>query len=168
MSLPRAIAVSDEHLYLAAANDASIATFKLKRNGRPVFQRCLSADTDLGPGDLGVCANTPAAGEFQNDTGLDGMRDLEIKGRNLYASAQFDSSVVTFNRNPRTGRVGFARCITGETESNVACREAGVPAAGGENSGLDEAETVAVSRDARFLYAGIERDDAIARFKRKR
>jgi 6-phosphogluconolactonase (cycloisomerase 2 family) len=169
LSLPRALALSDTHLYAVAANDGAIARFKLKRSGRPVFQGCLSADTDLGPGDLGVCKLTPVASEFNQNTGLDGMRDLEIKGRNLYTSAQFDAAVTTFNRDPQTGRITFARCITGESESNVSCAELATAAGNfGQNSGLEQVETVAVSRDGRNLYGGVEGDDAIARFKRKR
>jgi hypothetical protein len=172
MSLPRAIAVSGEHLYLVAANDVAITTFKLRRSGRPVFQRCLSADADLGPADLGVCGLTPTASVFPQDSGLDGMRDLEIKGRNLYASAQFDSSIVTFNRNPSNGKVSFARCRTGETNTGPtgtgACAPMPLTTGSGDDTGLGGVETVAVSKDGRSAYGGVEGDDAVARFMRKR
>lgn len=172
LNLPRALAVSRDQLYAAGSNDSSIARFKIKSTGKLAYKSCLSADSDFGPAGTGVCKLTPTANALASDTGLDQIRDLELSadGRFLYAAAQSDSAITTFKREHASGKVSFARCVSGDTDLGAAGTDAcdTIPSAiqFGDNSGLGGVETVAVSLDGRSVYGGVEGDDAIARLTR--
>ena len=170
---PLGIVVKGEDLYAVAGNDAALARFSMNGQGRLSFESCLSGETETGPAGTDACRLSPTATAGALASGMNGFRDLELKGRNLYASAQGDSSLVTFMRNAATGSVKFARCLTGDalagpTESE-ACRIAGgAGSLGGVSSGLQKLETIAVSPDGRNVYGAAEQDDAISRFKHSR
>jgi 6-phosphogluconolactonase (cycloisomerase 2 family) len=66
------------------------------------------------------------------------------------------------------GDLDFAGCISGETASDEGtCTLIPDDGANGDGSGLDGAESVAVSRDGEWVYAVAPFDDSIARFRRK-
>ena len=172
IDLPRALTLAGGNLYAVGANDASLVQVKIKNSGRHRFVRCITASTDTGPGGSGACAAIRTASVNAASSGLDAIRDLEMKGRNLYTAAQNDDAVATFVRNRRTGGVRFQRCVTGNTgvgpTGSDACAQIPSATAAGLNSGMDGLETIAVSRDGASLYGLAEQDDAIARFKRDR
>lgn len=175
LNFARALVASRKTVYSVGAVDYSLARFKRNiHTGKLTYKGCLSADTDLGPAGTGACSLTPTANAVGDNTGLSQMRDLELSadGRSIYASAQGDSSVVTFKRKPSTGAVSFARCITGDTDvgpsGSGACTAIPAAVQFGLSSGLQGVETVAISPDGRSLYGGVADDDAVARFKRAR
>jgi 6-phosphogluconolactonase (cycloisomerase 2 family) len=172
IELPRALTLNAGHLYAVGANDASVVHFRIKNSGRLGFVRCITGSNLAGPGGSGACAAIRTASANGNGSGLDAIRDLEIKGRNLYTAAQGDDAIATFVRKQDTGRVRFQRCVTGSTDlgptGNGACAQIPSATAGGLNSGMDGLETIALSREGASLYGAAEQDDAIARFKRTR
>jgi 6-phosphogluconolactonase (cycloisomerase 2 family) len=97
---------------------------------------------------------------------------LSRDGRSLYVAATSDAAIARFLRNPRTGRIRFGGCITGETESgpggSKACRRIQGIQPAGDGSGLDDARGLALSPDGAWLYGVASDDDAIFRFKRSR
>jgi hypothetical protein len=97
---------------------------------------------------------------------------LSRDGRSLYVAATSDAAIARFARNPRTGRIKFGGCITGETESGPggsgACRRIAGATVAGDHSGLDDARGLALSPDGKWLYGVASDDDAIFRFKRSR
>jgi 6-phosphogluconolactonase (cycloisomerase 2 family) len=172
LDLPRALTLAAGNLYAVGANDSSLAHFRIKSSGRLGFVRCITGSTLVGPAGSGACAAIRTASASGFASGLSGVRDLEMKGRNLYTPAQNDDAVATFVRNPDTGRVRFQRCVTGSTDvgptGSGACAKIQSATAAGVNSGADGLETIALSRDGASLYGVAEQDDAIARFKRTR
>jgi 6-phosphogluconolactonase (cycloisomerase 2 family) len=172
IELPRALTLNAGHLYAVGANDASLVHFRIKNSRRLDFVRCITASTLVGPGGSGACAAIRTASANGNASGLDAIRDLEIKGRNLYTAAQGDDAIASFARSRDTGRVRFQRCVTGSTglgpSGSGACAQIPSAAAGGLNSGMDGLETIALSREGSSLYGASEQDDAIVRFKRER
>ena len=98
-----------------------------------------------------------------------------MTGRSLYSASGNDDAVARFRRDRDTGQLTYRDCITGETESGPAggggtdaCTAIPNASAAGANSGLDDLEAVALSRDGKFLYAASGDDAAVARFRRNR
>ena len=80
-----------------------------------------------------------------------------------------------FKRDRDTGKLTYKGCITGESESGPpggggtgACKAIPAASSGGQSSGLDDLEVVAMSRDGKTLYAAAGDDAAVARFRRDR
>ena len=144
----------------------------MRKSGRLAFVRCITASSQVGPDGSGACSAIRTASANAITSGLSGVRDLEMKGRHLYAAAQFDDAIATFVGRPATGRVRFQRCITGNSDvgpgGSAACAQIRSATIGGMNSGMDGLETIALSRDGTSLYGAAEQDDAVARFKRAR
>lgn len=168
---PESIALSadGESLYLAAANDSAVARFKrAPRSGKLTYRDCITGDSDVGPGGSGACAETPHAAVGGQDSGLDDLRLMALSrdGRSLYVTSADDDSVASFKRNPRTGKLRFQDCITGETESDPACRTIPHATSGGASSGLYSPKSLVLSRDGKWLYTASTDDAALGRFKR--
>ena len=172
IELPRTLALNARSLYAFGANDASLVHFRIKTSGRLAFVRCITGSNLVGPDGSGACAAIRTASANATASGLDGVRDLEMKGRHLYAAAQGDDAIATFVIQPDTSRVRFQRCVTGSTDvgpsGSAACAQIPGATVAGLNSGMDGLETVALSREGTSLYGAAEQDDAIARFKRNR
>ena len=78
---------------------------------------------------------------------------LSGDGKSLYAAAGDDAAVARFRRKRDTGRLTYRGCLSGDSES--ACREIpdATPGGFGEESGLDNPQSLALSGDGRSLYA---------------
>lgn len=82
------VSPDDRHLYVAATDDNAIVVFKIKRSGK---LRQIQAKVDGGSG-----------GDL-----LDSPYDVAVTpdGRSVYAEGYDDDAVVSFRRNPRTGKL---------------------------------------------------------------
>jgi DNA-binding beta-propeller fold protein YncE len=80
-------------------------------------------------------------------------------GKSLYAASFEDDAIARFNRNTISGALTFAQCFDDEDTDPEGAKCTNAP-------GLDGAQGVTVSEDARSLYAASGFDDAIARFDR--
>jgi hypothetical protein len=155
-------------LLVAAAGDSAIASFvRDPATGTLGYLGCLSGETQSGPAGSDACSLVAGAASNGSDSGLNGMRDLELSpdDRSFYVAAQFDGSVAIFDRDhDRTFRL--SGCVTGRLTLG-ACAPAASATASGDNSGLFDPETVAISSDGRSLYANVEADSAITHFSRE-
>ena len=82
------------------------------------------------------------------------MRSIAISadGVSLYVSAQFDSALGNFDRDPATGAVSFDNCMTGDTERRL--RPDPERDQRRHRSGMFDLETVALAPDDSSLYGG--------------
>jgi hypothetical protein len=152
---------------VAAGNDAAIASFtRDATTGALTHRGCLSGETDTGPAGTDACSQTPTAATGAVDSGLRGLRDLELAadGMSFYVAAQFDGAVTAFDRSP-DGTFRFDSCFTGRLGS--ACNPIPGATVSGAASGLADPETVALAADGSSLYASVEADAALARFARE-
>jgi DNA-binding beta-propeller fold protein YncE len=168
LSDARGLAISPDQrwLYGVATDDDSIFRFqRSKRNGRLTYRGCISGDSNA------ACRPADDTSSGGGDTGLDQLRSLAITrdGRSVYVASRDDDGVVEFRRSLRTGKLDQKRCHSGNlgAAGGDPCISAGVPAALGEDSGLDAAEGVAVSRDGRTVYLTAALDSSVVRFRRK-
>jgi 6-phosphogluconolactonase (cycloisomerase 2 family) len=167
---PRAMAISadGESAYAIGANDAAILSFdRNPATGTLTYLGCVTGEESSGSAGTGACALLPTATALGDNSGFNGMRSMGISpdGVSLYTSAQFDDALATFDRDSSTGALTFDRCVTGDTD--VACAALPFANPGGEDSGFDELETIALSSDGRSLYGASEFDDAVSRFDRE-
>ncbi|HYV15940.1 MAG TPA: beta-propeller fold lactonase family protein [Conexibacter sp.] len=96
-------------------------------------------------------------------TGLPAMSDLtdvavSPDGRSVYVTSYTSASITRFDRDPATGKLTRAGCIT----SAMGCGSAAVDG----KPGLDGARSVAVSADGHSVYVVGETADAVAAFAR--
>ena len=96
---------------------------------------------------------------------------LSGDGKSLYTASGGDDAVARFRRNRDTGRLTYRGCISGETQSggggSGACSAISGASSFGENSGLDDLESVALSGDGKSLYVAAGNDAAVGRFLRR-
>ena len=102
-----------------------------------------------------------------------GLADLESvapsgDGKSVYAAAGDDGAVARFRRDRDTGKLTYRGCISGDDES--ACKETrfATPGGFGEQSGLDNPQSLALSGDGKSLYVASLGDSAVGRFRRER
>ncbi len=98
------------------------------------------------------CAHTAA--------GLYGAHSVGVSpdGASVYAAGEGDSAVVHLQRNPATGALAPAGCVSDDGGGDPGCDHSAV--------GLDGVDSVAVSPDGTSVYAASLDDDAIVRFDR--
>ncbi len=106
--------------------------------------------------------NPPEGGESCNRStdGLDGVTSITVSpdNKSVYATSQFDSAIVRFDRNTTTGALSAQGCIDDNSDAVAACPSS--------TAGLREAWSVAVSPDNKSVYAVGRYSDAIVRFDR--
>lgn len=131
--------------------------------GALTYRDCLSGETNSTS-----CSHVPGATATGSGSGLQGIRDLELSpdDRSVYLAAQFDGSVAEFDRNTATGAVSFSGCHTGSLALTT-CAAITSATANGDNSGLFDPETLALTTDGDSLYANVEADTSIAHFTRE-
>jgi 6-phosphogluconolactonase (cycloisomerase 2 family) len=159
-----AVSPDGRHVYVIGAGDDAIARFaRNTQSGFISFAGCLSAETQSA----GACAQFPGAASAGSNTGFDRPTALSLSpdGENLYVSSRDDDAITTLNRNPASGALSWAGCLSGEFESG-GCSQ--VPSAfpAGANSGLDRLLSVTVSDDGQSLYAAAHFDDGVVTFDR--
>ena len=128
---------------------------------------CLTGDTQVGPSPgSGACTLTPGAVPNGTNSGLGQLSDpvTSADGKNVYA-ATFNG-VATFNRDPATGALTFAGCISGDQNPDDPCSEIPGATENGFGSGLGSASGIAMSADDQNLYVTASGDDAVATFSR--
>ena len=83
---------------------------------------------------------------------------LSKDGTSLYSISEGDDAIVRFDRSTTTGALTPKGCIDDNDELNDDCARS--------TNGLASAASLAISQDAKSLYAAGEEDDAIVVFKR--
>jgi len=86
-------------------------------------------------------------------------------GRHVYTVSESGNFVLRFDRNPGTGTLTLAQCITG-SDATPGCSAIPTSTADGSGSGLDEPSGIAISPDDEYVYVSAAGDDAIAQFTR--
>jgi 6-phosphogluconolactonase (cycloisomerase 2 family) len=172
---PRRIVISADgtSLYVSSPRRGALAEFRRDpATGALTFQGCLSAaNRGTGPGD--PCRYVPQANDIGVNTGLDGMAEIALSpdGTGLYGVSTYDNSVSAFSRDPVTGTLSFASCLSGDSELGKdfavpdPCGDvpAAVPHSSG--SGLTKPRGIAISGDGRSLFVAAPGDAAIDRFR---
>ncbi len=161
-----AVSPDGRHVYVIGAGDDAIARFaRNTQSGFISFAGCVSAETQSSV----LCEQFPVASSAGSNTGFDRPTALSLSpdGENLYVSSRDDDAITTLNRNPASGALSWAGCLSGEFESG-GCSQ--VPSAfpAGANSGLDRLLSVTVSDDGQSLYAAAHFDDGVVTFDRNR
>ena len=138
------------------------------------YRGCITGEGQSGPFGTDACAAIASASSGGGGSGMDGAESLVLSqdGKSLYYSASGDDAIVHFRRNPRTGKLRYRGCITGDTDAGPtgtgACRQIPSATAFGGLSGLDDPRQAVVSPDGRSLYVVSAADDSLARFSRNR
>lgn len=163
----RAVVVSPDgtSVYTAAALDDAVARFdRDPLSGALAYRGCITGTTDIDP----ACTELAGATATGEDSGLSLVNALAISpdGTSLYATSPSDDAIVRFDRDPSTGVLTFADCLTGETQSEDACTPIADAAPSGYESGLDRPWALTVSADGRSVYAVALADDAVVHFER--
>ncbi len=134
------------------------------------YQGCITGNEQVGPSGSDACAAIPAAagtlsGQY---SGLDRLESIAVSpdGASVYVVAgSWDDAIASFDRDPSTGAVTYAGCLSGDF-NNSGCFAIESATAGGTDSGLNHPESVAVSPDGRSVYVTSRFDDAISHFAR--
>ncbi len=169
---PASLAFSPDgrFVYVAARGDAAVSTFARSPNGSLRFQSCLTGGISAFiSGFESPCAQV--APDNSHGSGLRGINRIVLSpdGTSLYASSPTTSSVTEFRRDPVSGRLTFAGCITGESRGlgpGNPCRAIPLAQEAGFDSGMWLIERLAISRDGRSLYGAARGDDVVPAFSR--
>ena len=152
---------------LAASSLASGAV------GGLTYRGCITGETESGPpggGGTGACKAIPDASSDGENSGLQGLESVALSrdGKSLYAASGDDAAVARFRRDRDTGKLTYRGCLSGDKAS--ACKEIPVATPGGfgEQSGLDNPQSLALSGDGKSLYVASLGDSAVGRFRRER
>ena len=137
-------------------------------NGQDAVAR-LSRDPSSGALSFGNCitgGNTPATGCTDlsgTTTSLDGNQSVAVSadGTSIYTVSDNRDAVAHLIRDPSTGALSFADCITGGDTLATGCTNVSVT-----TNALDQSRSVAVSADGRSVYTTSSSRDAIAHFTR--
>ncbi len=150
-------------VYTASAGGDALARFNRNPNtGALTYAGCTSSDSDVAG-----CTQIPGATADGTYTGLDSLQSVAVSadGRGVFTASGNTQALAYFDRNPSTGAVTYAGCITANT--NVAgCTQ--IPGANGTGTGvgLSGLREVAVSADGESIYATAGNDSALTRFGR--
>lgn len=163
---PTAAAISPDGrwLYLVSGSFHGSVVARFSReplSGTLTYVDCLTGSTDPGPS--GVLACTPISGATRDGYGS-GLNEptgilVSADGRHLYVTAGLDQSLVTFARDPATGALSFAGCLSTNRQTSR-CQHLSTGRWGFQ--GLSEP---LLSPDGRFLYAGASRAGTVDTFK---
>jgi DNA-binding beta-propeller fold protein YncE len=155
-------------LALSAATLVAFTADARAATGEIGYAGCLTGELSSGGSGSGACSQITAAGQNGGGTAFDSLRSIALSsdGKSAYAASRADAAIVHLTRDPQSGQLGAAGCISGDRETDEVCELVGSARSGGGNSGLDFLQAVVVSPDGRHVYAVSEGDDAIARFDR--
>jgi 6-phosphogluconolactonase (cycloisomerase 2 family) len=134
-----AVAVSPDgkHIYVAGISDDAVAAFS--RNSSTGKLTFVEAEVD----------------EVNGVDGLEGANGVAVSpdGKHVYVIGTSDDALAAFTRNATTGALAFIEVHKDDSE-------------GGTADGLDNASSVAVSPDGKWVYVTGNVDDALAVFRR--
>ena len=129
------------------------------------YQSC-----DSGEDGLTACTEIPTAATSGTGSGLNNVADVAASpdGDHVYALSSSDEAVTRFDRDPATGALTFAECVTADLGATPACASTGANAtATGAGSGLENPTALALSPNGESLYVASESDFAIVHFARE-
>jgi 6-phosphogluconolactonase (cycloisomerase 2 family) len=162
---PTAAAISSDGrwLYLVSGSFHGSVVARFSReplSGALTYVDCLSGDTEPGPSGVLACTLIPGATRGGYGSGLNEPSGIAISadGRHVYVTARLDQSLASFDRDPTTGALSFAGCLSSSQQA-TRCRR--VPTGG---QALDGVNSPLLSPDGRFLYVGANRAETIDTF----
>ncbi|HEX3174603.1 MAG TPA: hypothetical protein VHQ43_10370 [Solirubrobacterales bacterium] len=166
-----ALAVSGRgtSLYAVGNRNSSLAQLALGAGRRLVFSACVTGNSFLD-----TCAQLPGATANAPEAPLSYPTATAISpdGRSLYvASGNFHGSVVArFVRDPLSGALAYAGCITGDLEAGPTgpggCAALPTATREGFGSGLYESSGIAIAGDGRRVYVTAAGDGSVVSFDR--
>lgn len=145
-----AVSPDGRSLYVVARSDSAIARFRLhKRSGKPRYQGCFEDDDksffDDCPRDLEGLYNAQAVAVAPNGRAV----YVASWGRHTAPTPYYDGALTHFKRNKRTGKIRFRSCVTdNDHHGDDDCD-------GRRADGIREPQSLGLSPDGRFLYAGV-------------
>ncbi|HSI79086.1 MAG TPA: hypothetical protein VK919_00400 [Solirubrobacterales bacterium] len=152
MSGPSGIALSADgrSLYVAASVDSAIVRFQLNRGGKPFPRGCIEDDDKPFFDDCPI-----------DRQGLAAASDVAVRpdGRSVYVASFNDDAVTWLRRNRRNGALRHRGCIDDNDPPS------GPDECARSTDGLRSANSVTISPDGRYLYAGTTNELTIARFR---
>jgi DNA-binding beta-propeller fold protein YncE len=163
---PTAAAISPDGrwLYLVSGSfhGSVIARFSREPlSGALTYVDCLTGDTEPGPTGVLACTPIPGARRDGYGSGLNEASGIAISpdGRHVYVTASLDQSLTTFARDPATGALSFAGCLSSNLQA-ASCHHVSTG-----REGLSGLSSPLLSPDGRFLYAGASRAGTIDSFR---
>jgi hypothetical protein len=146
-------------VYTISDGDEAIAHFARDTGtGRLSFSGCHSGDAEA------ACTSVPGANPSASDTGFEYPTVARVSpdGRSVHVTATSDDGLTTFVRNPASGALSFAGCISGQ--ATAPCSQIPTASADGTDSGLDSPRGVTISPDATSAYVLARFDNGVAHF----
>jgi 6-phosphogluconolactonase (cycloisomerase 2 family) len=135
-------------LIAAGRGSNAISVYKRAADGSLRYLQCFRDARTLGDSH---CKQVVGLGDSQSVV-------VSADGRSVYATGGSTSTLVSFGRNPKTGKLTPAGCITSESTAGVSsCAPAA--AIGGANRLL-------ISPNGRWLYVAAEASGAVSTFAR--
>lgn len=164
-----AVSPDGKNLYIGARGDAAILTFDRAADGTITHTGCITADSNVTPGQNGCVAVADTASSGTN-VGFGELSDPVVTpdGESVVMSTDGDASVLWFDR-ASNGSLAYAGCITADSDilpGKNGCVHVEDTAAEGEDVGFEELSTPGVSPDGRNVYLGSARDAALLSFDR--
>lgn len=165
ISYPTAAAVSPDgrSLYVLSGNFRASVVASFARDpltGALTYQGCLTGDLGAGPSGPAACSPLPGATRQGYGSGLYEPSGIAIDsaGGRVYVTAAGDGSVTAFDRDPASGALSFAGCISSNT------RVGGCVHIPGAHNILEGIGAPVLSPDGRYLYGAAARADTVDAF----
>ncbi|HEV7400517.1 MAG TPA: hypothetical protein VGN84_09645 [Solirubrobacterales bacterium] len=151
---PTAAAISPDGrwLYLVSGSFHGSVIARFSRDplsGALTYVDCLTGDTEPGPTGVLACTPIPSATRGGYGSGLNELSGIAVSpnGRHVYVTADLDESLTTFGRDPASGALSFAGCLSSNDRA-TACRQVSVG-----HRLLDGVDSPLLSPDGKYLYA---------------
>jgi DNA-binding beta-propeller fold protein YncE len=110
------------------------------------------------------CVHLPGSTSDAGGTALAGPRPpvVSADGTDVYVPARLSDAVSRFTRDPATGALAYAGCVS--SNSAAACSHLFGATSGGNGTGLNSPNEIALTGDGRSIYAIAIAGDAITHF----
>jgi WD40-like Beta Propeller Repeat len=162
---PTAAAVSPDgrSLYLVSGSFHGAVVARFARDpatGALAYQGCVTGDLEAGPSGPAACAPLPTATKDGYGSGIYEASGVAIGagGNRVYVTGAGDGSVTAFDRDPGSGALSFAGCVSSNRQVRGCTHVPGSdPVLGGIGSPF-------LSPDGRYLYAAAGRADTVSAF----
>ena len=167
ISGPTASALSPDgrSLYVVSGDFHASVVARFARDplsGALTYLDCLTGDEAAGPAGPGACALIPTATRFGFGSGLYEPSGIAVAadGRRVYVTAAGDGGLVAFDRDPASGVLSFASCVS----SNSRARGCTRVSRGEGRTVFEGLRSPLISADGKYLYAVAGRADTAAAF----